>query len=72
MKLNLVQKIYNNRTIKDKNGVERKQKMFFLKSEGGKSIAIKPVFNEGYTLLDAYADIEFDDSEKPVKENDSK
>lgn len=62
MKLNLVQTIYNNRKVKDKNGVERKVKMFYLVSDSGKRIAIKPSFDEGFNLLDAYCDIEFNDS----------
>lgn len=69
MKMNLVQTIYNNRTFKDKNDVERKQIVFFLVSESGKRIPVKPCFNEGYSLFDAYADIEFNDT---VKEEKSK
>lgn len=68
MNLKLVQVIYNNRIVKDKNGVERKQKMFFIESENGKRVAVKPLFDEGYAYFDAYCTIEFNDSMPKPKE----
>lgn len=68
--MELVQVIYDNRKVKSKDGKkEFTQKMFYLVAENGKKVAIKPVFEEGYTYLDAYSRVEHDLSPKPVKED---
>lgn len=68
--MKLVQVIYDNRTFKDKNGITRKQKMFFLVTDNEKRIPIQPCFKESYALLDAYATVEHNDSVK--QDNDKK
>lgn len=70
--MKLIQVIYNNRFVKGKDGVERKQVIFFLESENGKRVAVKPLFTEGYTYFDAYAQIEFNDTLPKEKLDDKK
>lgn len=62
MKLKKV--IYDNRKVVGKDGKEHKTSMFYLECDTGARVAIKPIFNDDYAVLDFLAEKEHNDSVK--------
>lgn len=64
--------IYDNRKVIGKDGKEHKTSMFFLETESGARVPVKPIFSEDYPVMDFLAKTEHDSSVKGKQDEKSK
>lgn len=56
--MEVIKRVYKNKTYVDKKGKERCSVSYYLKLDNGNYIAINPCFRDGYTKLDTLATLQ--------------